>query len=308
MDFTLDQLRILDAIARTGSFANAAAEQHRVPSAVTYAVKSLEDALGVMIFDRSHRRAELTPAGHRILESVRAVLAQVWSLEQVVAELTDGWEPELRVVVDGALPMGPVNRCLRRFTEEGVATRLRIDVEYQEGVLDRFEQDKADLALTLGFDEGGNDRGYDCTPLPDLELVLVAAPHHPLVLRPGDRDKQAELVVRDSSPRFVRAPKGSILGSRTVVYLSDFHSKRLALLEGAGFGWIPLHLVHEDLARQALVRLSLDGPSQAGPSREGPSQWTYHPQAIVQPGKVLGRAGRLFMQTLLGQTEREGQS
>ena len=293
MDFTLDQLRILDAIARTGSFANAAAEQHRVPSAVTYAVKSLEDALGVAIFDRSHRRAELTPAGHRILEGVRAVLAQVWSLEQVVAELSDGWEPELRVVVDGALPMGPVNRCLRRFAEAGVATRLRIDVEYQEGVLDRFERDKSDLALTLGFDEGGNDMGYDCTPLPALELLLVAAPAHPLVLQPGERDKHAELVVRDSSPRFVRAPKGSILGSRTVVYLSDFHSKRLALLEGAGFGWVPRHLIEEDLTRGSLVLLSL----------EGPSQWTYHPQAILQPGKVLGRAGRLFMDTLLQRAE-----
>lgn len=294
MNITLEQLKTLDAIIRTGTFAGAAAEQHKVPSAISYAMRMLEEGLGVELFDRSHRKAVLTPAGQRLYEAGQGVLQALDGLEQVASALGSGWEPELRVVVDGALPMEPISRCLRRFAEPGLPTRLRLDVEYQEGVIDRFEQERGDLALTLGFDEGGNDRGYICTPLPPLELVLVVAAGHPLLEQPEQRDLYAELVVRDSSPRYARQPRASVLGSKTVMYLSDFHSKRLAVLDGAGFGWIPLHLIEADLKAGRLHPLPLSGDSR----------FTYYPQAITQPRRPLGRAGKLFLETLLDATAR----
>jgi DNA-binding transcriptional LysR family regulator len=49
---TLEALQLVDAIARRGSFAGAAAELGRVPSAITYAVRKLEDDLDVLLFDR----------------------------------------------------------------------------------------------------------------------------------------------------------------------------------------------------------------------------------------------------------------
>ena len=54
---------MMDTIARTGSFAAAARELGKVPSALTYSVRQLEDALDVLLFDRSSRQAQLTAAG-----------------------------------------------------------------------------------------------------------------------------------------------------------------------------------------------------------------------------------------------------
>lgn len=290
LDFTLDQLRALDAIDRTGSFATAAKELHRVPSAISYLVKELESCLGVDAFDRSRRKAVLTPAGRRVLEGARDVLEAAHALERVAAELRDGWEPELRVVVDGALPMSGITACLRRFADPGVPTSLRIDVEYQEGVIDRFNEDTADVGLVLGFDGEADAAGYDCTPLGPLELVLVASPDHPLATGPVDAPRRAghaELVVRDSSPKFARKLKPSFLGSRNVVFLSDFHSKRVALLDAAGYGWIPRHFVEADLEWDRLQQLDAD-----------PNSWTYHPQLITKEGGRLGRGGQLFVETL----------
>ena len=51
MRLTLDALAVLDAIDRQGSFAAAAEELHRVPSAMTYAVQKLEADLDVLLFD-----------------------------------------------------------------------------------------------------------------------------------------------------------------------------------------------------------------------------------------------------------------
>jgi DNA-binding transcriptional LysR family regulator len=72
--FTLDQLLVLEAIDSAGSFADAARALHRVPSAVSYTVKALEDAVGVPLFDRSGHRAALNANGQRVLEEARAVL------------------------------------------------------------------------------------------------------------------------------------------------------------------------------------------------------------------------------------------
>ena len=55
-----------------------------------------------------------------------------------------------------------------------------MDVEYQEGVLYRFERGPAQIGLVLGFEGGGGEEGFDCQPLGPLELVLVASPDHPL--------------------------------------------------------------------------------------------------------------------------------
>ncbi|HNB90291.1 MAG TPA: LysR family transcriptional regulator, partial [Plasticicumulans sp.] len=71
MRLTLDALAVLDAIARRGSFAAAADELHRVPSAITYTVHKLEQDLDVQVFDRSGHRARLTPVGETLLAEGR---------------------------------------------------------------------------------------------------------------------------------------------------------------------------------------------------------------------------------------------
>ena len=57
---TIDALKVLDAIDRKGSFAGAANELFRVPSAISYTVQKLEEDLSVAIFDRTGHRAALT--------------------------------------------------------------------------------------------------------------------------------------------------------------------------------------------------------------------------------------------------------
>jgi DNA-binding transcriptional LysR family regulator len=54
---------MMDTIARTGSFAAAARELGKVPSALTYSVRQLEDALDVLLFDRRSRQASSPPPG-----------------------------------------------------------------------------------------------------------------------------------------------------------------------------------------------------------------------------------------------------
>jgi molybdate transport repressor ModE-like protein len=74
---TPEALEMMDTIERTGSFAAAARELGKVPSALTYSVRQLEDALDVLLFDRRSRQAQFTAAGQELLNEGRRLLAQI---------------------------------------------------------------------------------------------------------------------------------------------------------------------------------------------------------------------------------------
>src|SRR5262250_1941111 len=98
---TFESLALIDAIVRYGSFAQAARALGRVPSAVTYSVRRLEEDLDVLLFDRRGHRAQLTPAGAEMLREGRHLLAAADDLVRRVKRVARGWEQELRIALDG---------------------------------------------------------------------------------------------------------------------------------------------------------------------------------------------------------------
>src|SRR3954453_23313504 len=94
---------MMDAIARTGSFAAAARQLGKVPSSLTYSVRQLEDALNVLLFDRRSRQARLTAAGQQLLEEGRRLLEQMDAVANRVKRVATGWETQLSIAVDGVV-------------------------------------------------------------------------------------------------------------------------------------------------------------------------------------------------------------
>ena len=69
------------------------------------------------------------------------------------------------MVIDGSLPLQPVNRALCTFAERKIPTRIRIDVEYQRGVPDRFMDDRANLMMILDFEDDSGTLEWECACL-----------------------------------------------------------------------------------------------------------------------------------------------
>src|SRR5690606_30992323 len=90
-----DNLALVEAVARLGSMAAAARELGLVPSALSYRVRQIEDALDVLLFDRSARRAALTPAGQELLRAGEFLLGEFDAVAQRVKRVATGWEPQL---------------------------------------------------------------------------------------------------------------------------------------------------------------------------------------------------------------------
>ena len=78
---TINQLRTFIAVCEETSFTGAARRLRRAQSAVSHAISALETALGVELFERDARRAELTDAGRSLLPDARAVVARTEELK-----------------------------------------------------------------------------------------------------------------------------------------------------------------------------------------------------------------------------------
>ena len=106
---------MLQAIAETGSFAAAARSLGLVPSALTYRVRQIEDALDVLLFDRSSRHAQATEAGQALLHEGARLLQEIDAVAHRVKRVATGWEPQLTIVVDGAIARTPVFELIEAF-------------------------------------------------------------------------------------------------------------------------------------------------------------------------------------------------
>ncbi len=261
---SLDALRLVDAIARRGSFAGAANELGRVPSAVTYAVRRLEDDLDVLLFDRRGYRAQLTPAGEELLREGRHLLAAADELTQRVRRVASGWEQELTLALDNIVPFERLLPLLHDFTK-AAPTQLRVLDEVLGGTWDALQTGRADLAI--GALEGGPEPahlGVGCKSeaIGTVRFVFAVAPGHPLAaadapLTAAQLRSQRQVIVADTSQR--RAPRTfGLLGLAQSLTVPTLAAKIAAQKAGLGCGFIPQHLIREELASGELVVKATD--------------------------------------------------
>ena len=112
---TPDALAMLQTIATTGSFAAAARAMGVVPSALTYRVRQVEDALDVLLYDRSSRQARLTEAGAELLREGSRLLSEIDAVANRVKRVATGWEPQLTVAVDSIISKATVMELCESF-------------------------------------------------------------------------------------------------------------------------------------------------------------------------------------------------
>lgn len=249
MQITLDQARALDALDRGGTFQRAAALLRVGHTSVLYAIRTLEDGLGLRVLDRSGYRTKLTREGTRVLEGCRALLAAEADLAAVVADLRDGWEPTVRVVFDGIVPIEPLLRAVGELARASVPTRIDVRAEFLGAVEDTFAATEADLMISVLPPRQAN---LVVVELPGVRASLVAHRKHPLATGKHDvasLERHVLLTVRGGDPRLEMPTAG--IEQRSTVLLNDFASKRAAIRAGIGFGWLPDAMVSDDLRRVA---------------------------------------------------------
>ena len=259
---TLDALEVLDAIDRCGSFAAAGEELHRVPSAISYTVQKLEERLGVEIFDRSHQRARLTPAGRHLLERGRELLRASSALARSVREIERGWEPELRIAVDALFPLSALYPLIDRFHAERRPTRLSVREEVLGGTWEALRLGRADLVIGAASRPSLPD--VRTRPIGEVESVFCCTPDHPLAREPAPVPaarirEYCAVAVADSSRASPPLSTG-LLDDQLRLTVDSRTAKIEAQMAGLGVGFLPRHRIAGALERGDLVTIELETP------------------------------------------------
>jgi DNA-binding transcriptional LysR family regulator len=259
---TPEALLMMDTIARSGSFAAAARELGRVPSALTYSVRQLEDALDVLLFDRRSRQAQLTAAGHELLNEGRRLLAEMDAVANRVKRVSTGWESELTIAVDGIISRVTLLELVEGFyalrpdDRQAPGTRLRLRTEVMAGLWEALVSGQADLAIGIGRDMPPH-AGIEQQPLGEVDFVFCIAPHHPLAAREQPITDEELLpyravAVADSAQRL--SPRTvNLLPGQDVLTVSSMQAKIDALLRCLGCGFVPEPLAREHVRAGRLV-------------------------------------------------------
>jgi DNA-binding transcriptional LysR family regulator len=261
MALSLDALEVLDAIDRKGSFAAAATELHRVPSAITYSVRQLEGGLGISLFDRRGHRAVLTEAGRELLAEGRRLLGAAADLECRVRQVADGWEAQLRIAVDTVISIAKLYGVIGEFYEHNRGTRLRLGHEVLGGTWDALAAGRADLAIGASGDPPSG-RNFAVRGLGRVEMVLVAAPFHPLCAEPqpvtqAQIERHRAVSVADSS-RLLAPRTVGFLSGRDVLAVPSMEDKVAAHVAGLGVGFLPRWMAEREAQAGRLVMLQAD--------------------------------------------------
>lgn len=253
---TLDQWRTLQAVVDQGGFAQAAEVLHRSQSSVSYTVARMQEQLGVPLLRIDGRKAVLTEAGDVLLRRSRQLVKQASQLEDLAHHMEQGWEAEVRLVVDAAYPNAHLVRALTAFMPQSRGCRVRLREEVLSGVEEVLVEGTADLAISAL-----SIQGFLGTEMSAVEFIAVAHPEHPLhrlqrQLTFQDLETQMQVVIRDSGrqqPRDV-----GWLGAEQRWTVGSLATAASFVSNGLGFAWLPRHLIERELQEGSLKALPLD--------------------------------------------------
>lgn len=176
MHITLRQLRVFEAVARHLSFTQAAKELHLSQPAVSMQVKTLEEQVGLPLFDQLGKQNHLTEAGREIYHYSRAIGQLLDEAESVIDGLKGAHQGRLAISVASTANYF-VPTLLGVFHERFPGVTVSLDVTNRESLLQQLDENAVDLVV---MGQPPTDTDLEAGIFMENPLVIVAPPEHPL--------------------------------------------------------------------------------------------------------------------------------
>ncbi|WP_054309558.1 LysR family transcriptional regulator [Mesorhizobium sp. 1M-11] len=262
-NLTLKQLRAISQIARDGKIVSAANHLGLTPSAVTLQVQSIEDEVGMVLFDRVPEGMRPTAAGFAAIDAALAIEERL----RVLADEIDA----IRGVRKGSLIVGAVStakyfapRLFAGFMREHPGVDLKLVVGNREETISSLKGHRVDVAL---MGRPPRDVPVRATVFGDHPLIIIASPDHSLTRR---RDISKEEVAREhfiirepgsgtriSFERFLAEIPGRLDDPGTEMDSNE--TIKQAVMAGLGVAFISAHTVSWEVEAGRLAILDVVG-------------------------------------------------
>jgi LysR family transcriptional regulator, transcriptional activator of the cysJI operon len=263
-------------------------------SAASQHVQEVERRLGVVLFDRSKRPLEVTPAGKIYYDFCRDVLRREEELGRELETVKQQVEGTLRVASIYSIGLSEVSRLQEAFAARYPAVHLLVEYVRPEKVYEAVLNDTADLGL-VSYPQ--SSREIAAIHWRNEEMQVAVPPTHPFAARdevyPADINGQTlvgfdeDLSIRRELDRFFKAHGVEV---NLAMHFDNIHTIKEAVVLGTGISILPARTMQTEIAEGRMVAVKLRAPELVRPVG-----------VVHRKRKKLNRAAHAFVDLLLEQ-------
>lgn len=298
LPFTLDQLRILRAIANEGSFKKAADSLYVTQPAVSLQIQNLEKQLDVALFDRGGRKAQLTEAGHLLLSYCDRILSQCQEACRALDDLHNLKGGSLIVGASQTTGTYLMPRMIGLFRQKYPDVSVQLQVHSTRRTAWGVANGQVDLAIIGGELPPDLNDLLQVVPYANDELALVLPPKHPLsrlpeltkedLYRLGFVCLDAQSTTRKMVDQLLSRSKLDVGRMKIEMELNSFEAIKNAVQSGLGAAFLPVVSIERELASGSLHRPQL-----------ADLQVRRQLKLISHPARYCSRAAEAFRKEIL---------
>lgn len=262
------QLEYFLAVCEHLNFTKAARQFFISQTAVTLQIKSLEEELGVRLFDRTNRKVELTPAGRTFQEDARAILRRTKDAMERARRADTVFTGQLNIGFVKGYEKTNLSDLLSDFHVQYPNISLSFTRENVSELYDGLLNRSLDVIFNLQYSMDDLDE-MDFRIMEQYPLLAVMPASHPLahrtVIRRGDLKGYPLVDIKKNESRYGETT--TILGKFTaagflpnVQYVSDdIETSILAVAAGLGYALLPSYITDHMISREKVIAVPLEG-------------------------------------------------
>ncbi|NMG60151.1 LysR family transcriptional regulator [Geitlerinema sp. P-1104] len=268
LPFTLDQLRILKAIASEGSFKRAADSLYVSQPAVSLQVQNLERQLDVPLFDRGGRRAQLTEAGYLLLSYGEKVLTLCQETCRAIEDLQNLQGGTLIVGASQTTGTYLLPRTIGAFRQRYPDVAVQLHVHSTRRTSWSVANGQVDLAIVGGEVPTDLQDSLEIIPYAEDELALILPVSHPLSKLPSVHKEELynlQFIALDSQST-IRKVIDRVLARCDIdtrrltleMELNSIEAIKNAVQSGLGAAFVSVSAIEKELEMGVLHRATIE--------------------------------------------------
>lgn len=255
------QLRAFTILAQTGSFTETARNLHLSQSAISHAIKALEDDVRCRLLDRMGKKVTLTQAGEQFLVHANKILETMENAREELDHLGKWGRGRLRIGASTTACQHILPAVLREFKESFPQCAIHIEPGDARHSIEMLRSHRIDIALAM---EPRREDQFDFRPLFTDELQFIVSPLHPWALAGRvERDliAQQNYIFYHKNSYTVQMVEEYFreedLVLRSVIELGSMEAIKEMVKVGVGISILAPWIARKELGEKSLVALPL---------------------------------------------------
>ena len=270
LPFTLQQLRIIKAIAKEQSFKRAADLLFVSQPSLSKQVKILENQLGILLFDRKSRKVTLTESGRLFLQYSDRILSLCEETCRAMDDLKSGERGNLTVGASQTVGTYLMPRVLALFAQNYPQINLTVQVDSTRNITRNIVDRRIDIAVVGGDVPIQLKNHLTIEEFVEDELLLIIPKSHPFALKTNKIINKEDLyhlnyitlnptsTIRKFIDNTLQANNIETRDFNIVMQLSSIEAIKTAVSLGLGVAFVSASAIEKELALETIEIIKIE--------------------------------------------------